>query len=120
MLRTPEERLLSSIRKAASLVARGLLTAPEFINGAYDEFAHAEEIYPGAIAPLCEAIPDIIKDEFVSAVRASSRPNFRWSPFYIGIGPPLSDEQLRLGSDRIRAWSVELLRSFDGDTAKNA
>ena len=57
---TPEERLLSSIRKAAELVARGIVKAPEFVNKARDEFAHADAVYPVAVSTLWQAVPGAI------------------------------------------------------------
>ena len=60
----------------------------------------------------------MIRGEFSSAIRTSSRPDFLWRPFFIGTGPGLTDEELRRGTDRIRSWSVELLRRIDGMTTK--
>ena len=117
---TPDARLLASICKAAGLVDRGIVTAPEFVNKVHDEFAHTEAVYPVVIAPLCEAVPASIRGEFSSAIRDSSRPAFRWRPFYIGTGPPLGDEELSLGTERIQAWSVALVRFLDGLPAKTA
>ena len=60
----------------------------------------------------------MIRAEFSSGIRASSCPDFRWRPFFIGTGPSLTDEELRRGTERIRAWSVEMLRLIDGIATK--
>jgi hypothetical protein len=111
---TTEERLLASIRKVAGLVTRGIVTAPEFIGKDRNEFACTDAVYPGVISPLCEAVPGTIRSEFSCALRESERPDFCWFPVYLSIGPPLTDEALRLGTERIRARSVVLVRSIDG------
>lgn len=112
-----ELELIAEVRKSGKLVDRGLVTAPEFINKVFDLFADIDRVYSEIIPALWDSIPRMIRDEFERAARQASHPEFRYRPFRIGGGRPITDEEMRQDSDlrtaRVRAWARELSRPGD-------
>lgn len=106
----PDLPLIVDIRKAAGLVARGIVTASEFVGKVYHEFAHAETVSPEAIRSLWASVPASVLAEFTSAMRAAVSPDFQWRPLYFGPGP--SEAERAEGTRQIRVWAEAMLRSY--------
>lgn len=115
---TPEQRLLGIVRKCARFVVRGFITGREFINKVFDEFAHAERVYPEVVPELWAAVPDGARAEFIEAIRGAVRPDFRYRAFYIGAGRPMTEEELQrdaeLRTARVQRWAREFERFLCG------
>ena len=111
MRETPEEYLIGVVRKCAGSVVRGIVSGREFVNKVFDEFAHTERVYPGAVPELWAAVPNSTRVEFAEAIHDACQPEFRYHAFYIGGGRPMNEEELQrdaeLRTARIRAWTFE-------------
>ena len=118
MRRAPEQHLLGVVRKCAGLIVRGIVTGREFINKVFDEFAHAERVYPELVPELWATVPDGIRGEFAKAIRDAAQPDFRYHAFYIGGERPMTEEELRRDADlrtaRVQAWAREFVRFLAG------
>ena len=117
MSHTSEQNLLEMIQRVAAFYNRSIITALEFINKVFDEFAHTERVYPELVAELWEAIPETVRSDFVKAVRDAARPEFRYRGFYIGGGRPMSEVELQrdadLRTERVQAWAREFVRYLE-------
>src|SRR5262245_58529581 len=106
-----EKHLLATFERCAKVFARELITAREFVNKIFDEFAHADRVYPEIVPALWELLPEGIRGEFTASIREAVLPSFVWHPFYIGGGRPMTEEELRrdaeLRTSRVRAWAQE-------------
>jgi hypothetical protein len=116
MHRTPEQ-LLDVIRKTGIIFLRTVITAQEFINKVFDEFALTECVYPDLVPELWQVIPAEVRDDFAIAVRNAARPDFRYIAFYIGSEQSMSEDELRRAADlptqRVQAWAREFVRYLD-------
>jgi hypothetical protein len=117
-MQTPEEQLLAVFRRCGKHAARGVVTAVEFINRVFDEFASLDRVYPEIIPALWDLVPDVIRNEFAAGVRRASAPGFRYHAFHIGGNlPPPTEEELRRDADlrtaRVQAWAAEFVRFLD-------
>jgi hypothetical protein len=118
VVQTPEQQLLAVFRRCGGHAARGLVTAVEFTNRVFDEFASLDRVCPEVIPALWDLVPDTIRDEFAAAIRRAAAPGFRYHAFFFGGGRPMTDEELRwdaeLRTARVQAWAVEFVRFLPG------
>lgn len=115
MHETPEQHLLTAVRKCGKFVVRGLVTTPEFINKVFDEFAEIDRVYPDLLPELWRAVPEGIRSEFTTAIYDAARPDFRYHAFFIG-GRQMTKDELRRDADlrtvRVRAWATAFVSFF--------
>jgi hypothetical protein len=120
MQETPDQRLVSEFRerfrRSGSLLSRGIVTAPEYINAVLLFLSQFDQVNAEAIPALSELVPEAARPNFVATIRQATLPEFQWHPLLIGPGRKRDEEGRReddLEKARIRAWAVEFLRFFE-------
>src|SRR5947209_13260380 len=89
-----KQDLITHLRKLGRASTNGLISAQEFINAAFDCLANADRVCPEVVPTLWDQVPENLRGEFTAALHRATDVGFRWHPFYMGGGRPMTEDEI--------------------------